>query len=160
MPRRKRTEETIEEVNQEVVTEQSTEITEEVKEDAQENQNETPEDEVMEDSEKNETTEDSDNEEDSKESEDSKSAYEKETTEETLITRVSILERTFTKKVKEVAVFDVYRTGKQWQFKDKNGILINTSYTDLKSAMRIFIARLFPVDKRAKGISYSWTEIN
>lgn len=158
------------EENKEVATEEKKETPEVVTEEKPADTSATPEDTKEEDkkpeedaSEKETSEEETEEVEDEATDENIEESEEPKTLtsegEEILLKRVSVLERTFDKKIREVAVYDVYRKGDMLQFRDRNGTLINSSFEKFEVAMRLFTARSFPLDRRAKGTTYSWNVI-
>ena len=170
------TPEAIEEHKEEVATEEKKETPEATTEEKPADTSATPEDVKEEDKKPEEDASDKETSEEETEEVEEEATEEDEATDENieeseepkaltsegdeiLLKRVSVLERTFDKKIREVAVYDIYRKGDLLQFRDRNGTLINSSFEKFEVAMRLFTARLFPLDKRAKGTTYSWTVI-
>lgn len=76
-----------------------------------------------------------------------------------LITRVAVLERTFTRKYRELAIYEVWGENNILLLKDRNGKTVNTSKFVLADMMRFFLARQYPVESRPRGTTYSWVEV-
>ena len=70
--------------------------------------------------------------------------------------KVSILEHQFGRNVREVGMYEIFTRDNMWLFKDRNGIIISTSYEELNLAMTLFMARIYPVENRTKGSNYTW----
>lgn len=74
-----------------------------------------------------------------------------------LLGRVTILRKSFGHKIEEVERVELFQLDNEFLIKNRVGSTLSTSFKSAEITMTVYIARKYPLESRAKGVTYTYT---